>query len=221
MNTSLFLFLFFLSCLETQYNLLPAGWLWSAVINGFGGIHSASLCQIHNRYEGKDISNHKRNLVIAGGVALSVIVSPVVAAVTVGQWPTPPCFHCYRHCCFFVSVCSFPPQALAFPSCWLTSTAWCPSRCAVAEVVASPLGMAKEFGLNLMTKTKLTSAVEQLPPVRSSSPAPFRYPSSGVLNTSFAIDWSITKKVLVDRTTSIRTMTFVFQKCYKRNSNLI
>lgn len=47
--------------------------------------HSPSLCQIHNRYEGKDISNHKRNLVIAGGVTLSVIVSPVVAAVTVGQ----------------------------------------------------------------------------------------------------------------------------------------
>lgn len=46
---------------------------------------SPSLCQIHNRYEGKDISNHKRNLVIAGGVTLSVIVSPVVAAVTVGQ----------------------------------------------------------------------------------------------------------------------------------------
>jgi len=44
-----------------------------------------SLRQIHNRYEGKDISNHKRNLVIAGGVTLSVIVSPVVAAVTVGQ----------------------------------------------------------------------------------------------------------------------------------------
>lgn len=42
------------------------------------------FCQIHNRYEGKDISNHKRNLVIAGGVTLSVIVSPVVAAVTVG-----------------------------------------------------------------------------------------------------------------------------------------
>lgn len=40
--------------------------------------------KIHNRYEGKDISNHKRNLVIAGGVTLSVIVSPVVAAVTVG-----------------------------------------------------------------------------------------------------------------------------------------
>nr|XP_015804817.2 E3 ubiquitin-protein ligase RNF19A [Nothobranchius furzeri] len=40
--------------------------------------------KIHNRYEGKDISNHKRNLVIAGGVSLSVIVSPVVAAVTVG-----------------------------------------------------------------------------------------------------------------------------------------
>lgn len=31
------------------------------------------------------MSTHKRNLVIAGGVTLSVIVSPVVAAVTVGQ----------------------------------------------------------------------------------------------------------------------------------------
>ncbi|MED6231761.1 E3 ubiquitin-protein ligase rnf19a [Ataeniobius toweri] len=40
--------------------------------------------RIHNRYEGKDISKHKRNLVIAGGVTLSVMVSPVVAAVTVG-----------------------------------------------------------------------------------------------------------------------------------------
>ncbi|KAJ8334921.1 hypothetical protein SKAU_G00405600, partial [Synaphobranchus kaupii] len=40
--------------------------------------------KIYNRYEGKDISKHKRNMVIAGGVTLSVIVSPVVAAVTVG-----------------------------------------------------------------------------------------------------------------------------------------
>ncbi|XP_023819614.1 E3 ubiquitin-protein ligase RNF19A isoform X2 [Oryzias latipes] len=40
--------------------------------------------KIYNRYEGKDMSTHKRNLVIAGGVTLSVIVSPVVAAVTVG-----------------------------------------------------------------------------------------------------------------------------------------
>uniref|UniRef100_A0A1A8BYD0 RBR-type E3 ubiquitin transferase n=1 Tax=Nothobranchius kadleci TaxID=1051664 RepID=A0A1A8BYD0_NOTKA len=40
--------------------------------------------RIHNRYEGKDINKHKRNLVIAGGVTLSVIVSPIVAAVTVG-----------------------------------------------------------------------------------------------------------------------------------------
>ncbi|XP_059899140.1 E3 ubiquitin-protein ligase RNF19A-like [Gadus macrocephalus] len=40
--------------------------------------------KIHNRYEGKEVSKHKRNLVIAGGVTLSVIVSPVVAAVTVG-----------------------------------------------------------------------------------------------------------------------------------------
>ena len=41
--------------------------------------------QIFNRYEGKDSSKHRRNLVIAGGVTLSVIVSPVVAAVTVGK----------------------------------------------------------------------------------------------------------------------------------------
>ncbi|XP_053322025.1 E3 ubiquitin-protein ligase RNF19A [Spea bombifrons] len=40
--------------------------------------------KIHNRYEGKDVSKHKRNLAIAGSVTLSVIVSPVVAAVTVG-----------------------------------------------------------------------------------------------------------------------------------------
>ncbi|KAL4629971.1 E3 ubiquitin-protein ligase RNF19A-like [Arapaima gigas] len=40
--------------------------------------------KIHGRYEMKDISKHKRNLAIAGGVTLSVIVSPVVAAVTVG-----------------------------------------------------------------------------------------------------------------------------------------
>uniref|UniRef100_A0A4W5MAK8 Uncharacterized protein n=1 Tax=Hucho hucho TaxID=62062 RepID=A0A4W5MAK8_9TELE len=42
--------------------------------------------KIHNRYEGKDISPHRRNLVIAGGVTLSVIMSPVVAAVSVGQY---------------------------------------------------------------------------------------------------------------------------------------
>lgn len=48
-------------------------------------INKSSFSQIHNRYEGKDISKHKRNLVIAGGVTLSVIVSPVVAAVTVGK----------------------------------------------------------------------------------------------------------------------------------------
>ncbi|KAL0963305.1 hypothetical protein UPYG_G00304400 [Umbra pygmaea] len=40
--------------------------------------------KIHNRYEGKDVSHHRRNLVIAGGVTLSVIMSPIVAAVTVG-----------------------------------------------------------------------------------------------------------------------------------------
>lgn len=43
------------------------------------------IFKIHSRYEGKDVSKHKRNLAIAGGVTLSVIVSPVVAAVTVGK----------------------------------------------------------------------------------------------------------------------------------------
>lgn len=52
------------------------------------------LSQIHNRYEGKDISRHKRNLVIAGGVTLSVIVSPVVAAVTVGTLLSRLCYVC-------------------------------------------------------------------------------------------------------------------------------
>uniref|UniRef100_H3CUS2 RBR-type E3 ubiquitin transferase n=1 Tax=Tetraodon nigroviridis TaxID=99883 RepID=H3CUS2_TETNG len=40
--------------------------------------------KIFNRYEGQDSSRHRRNLVIAG-VPLSVVVSPVVAAVTVGR----------------------------------------------------------------------------------------------------------------------------------------
>lgn len=40
--------------------------------------------KIHSRYEGKKISKHKRNLAITGGVTLSVIASPVVAAVSVG-----------------------------------------------------------------------------------------------------------------------------------------
>lgn len=49
------------------------------------------------------MSKHKRNLVIAGGVTLSVIVSPVVAAVTVGKLvifftssilPSVPHLHC-------------------------------------------------------------------------------------------------------------------------------
>ncbi|KAJ8013415.1 hypothetical protein DPEC_G00053030 [Dallia pectoralis] len=40
--------------------------------------------KIYNRYEGKDMSPHRRNLMIAGGITISVIMSPVVAAVTVG-----------------------------------------------------------------------------------------------------------------------------------------
>ncbi|XP_070533930.1 E3 ubiquitin-protein ligase RNF19A-like [Ptychodera flava] len=40
--------------------------------------------KIHGKYEGKNISKHKRNLAITGGVTLSIIVSPVLAALTVG-----------------------------------------------------------------------------------------------------------------------------------------
>ncbi|XP_054855419.1 E3 ubiquitin-protein ligase RNF19B isoform X2 [Eublepharis macularius] len=40
--------------------------------------------KIHSRYEGKKTSQHKRNLAITGGVTLSVIASPVIAAVSVG-----------------------------------------------------------------------------------------------------------------------------------------
>lgn len=54
------------------------------ILNAFT-LNNGLSPQIFNRYEGKDSSKHKRNLVIAGGVTLSVIVSPVVAAVTVGK----------------------------------------------------------------------------------------------------------------------------------------
>ncbi|XP_060131852.1 E3 ubiquitin-protein ligase RNF19B isoform X2 [Zootoca vivipara] len=40
--------------------------------------------KIHSRYEGEKTSKHKRNLAITGGVTLSVIASPVIAAVSVG-----------------------------------------------------------------------------------------------------------------------------------------
>ncbi|XP_041933088.1 E3 ubiquitin-protein ligase RNF19B [Alosa sapidissima] len=40
--------------------------------------------KIHSHYEGKKTSHHRRNLAITGGVALSVITAPVIAAVSVG-----------------------------------------------------------------------------------------------------------------------------------------
>ncbi|CAF88028.1 unnamed protein product, partial [Tetraodon nigroviridis] len=40
--------------------------------------------QIHAHYDLKKSSRHKRNLAITGGVALSIITAPVVAAVSVG-----------------------------------------------------------------------------------------------------------------------------------------
>ncbi|XP_015204211.2 E3 ubiquitin-protein ligase RNF19B [Lepisosteus oculatus] len=40
--------------------------------------------KIHSHYEGKRVSKHRRNLAISGGVALSVLTAPVIAAVSVG-----------------------------------------------------------------------------------------------------------------------------------------
>ncbi|XP_048848739.1 E3 ubiquitin-protein ligase RNF19B [Brienomyrus brachyistius] len=40
--------------------------------------------KIHSHYEGKKTSLHRRNLAITGGVALSIITAPVIAAVSVG-----------------------------------------------------------------------------------------------------------------------------------------
>ncbi|KAJ8334750.1 hypothetical protein SKAU_G00403890 [Synaphobranchus kaupii] len=40
--------------------------------------------KIHSHYEGKKTSRHRRNLAITGGVALSIITAPVIAAVSVG-----------------------------------------------------------------------------------------------------------------------------------------
>ncbi|KAG7279957.1 hypothetical protein CRUP_025209, partial [Coryphaenoides rupestris] len=59
-------------------------WQLGTLVGAPVGIALIAGIAIHNRYEGKEVSKHKRNLVLAGGVTLSVIVSPVVAAVTVG-----------------------------------------------------------------------------------------------------------------------------------------
>lgn len=49
------------------------------------------LLQIHAHYELKKSSRHRRNLAITGGVALSIITAPVIAAVSVGKklWTRP------------------------------------------------------------------------------------------------------------------------------------
>lgn len=44
------------------------------------------MSQIHSHYEGKKTSHHRRNLAITGGVALSIITAPVIAAVSVGEY---------------------------------------------------------------------------------------------------------------------------------------
>lgn len=46
---------------------------------------TVSLLQIHAHYELKKSSRHRRNLAITGGVALSIVTAPVIAAVSVGK----------------------------------------------------------------------------------------------------------------------------------------
>lgn len=48
-------------------------------------LFAAPLLQIHAHYELKKSSRHRRNLAITGGVALSIITAPVIAAVSVGK----------------------------------------------------------------------------------------------------------------------------------------
>uniref|UniRef100_A0A3Q4N029 RBR-type E3 ubiquitin transferase n=1 Tax=Neolamprologus brichardi TaxID=32507 RepID=A0A3Q4N029_NEOBR len=57
------------------------GYLTSFVLNG---VRPSPLPQIHAHYELKKTSRHRRNLAITGGVALSIITAPVIAAVSVG-----------------------------------------------------------------------------------------------------------------------------------------
>lgn len=133
----------------------------------FTVIKRESRPQIHNRYEGKDISKHKRNLVIAGGVTLSVIVSPVVAAVTVGKSDL--FYFGPKH--VSVSCAGLPTkeglvlvsfQALEFPSCSPMSMGSSLSHCAAAEGVECLPGMAKECESSLMMKMTTLEVVWQL-----------------------------------------------------------
>lgn len=50
-------------------------------------VRPSPLPQIHAHYELKKTSRHRRNLAITGGVALSIITAPVIAAVSVGKKP--------------------------------------------------------------------------------------------------------------------------------------
>lgn len=65
-----------------------AGRRWSCSVRGHIKASlspSVSVLQIHAHYELKKTSRHRRNLAITGGVALSIITAPVIAAVSVGK----------------------------------------------------------------------------------------------------------------------------------------
>lgn len=62
---------------ETKTNLKKT-FIYLSVLN-------VLLLQIHAHYELKKSSRHRKNLAITGGVALSIITAPVIAAVSVGK----------------------------------------------------------------------------------------------------------------------------------------
>lgn len=127
--------------------------------------------QIHAHYELKKASRHRRNLAITGGVALSIITAPVIAAVSVGETRVPLLHHerlnpvhtgnasqTQSNRCDPACVAS---QVSVCPSCWPTCTAWCPSLCVGEEAVVSAEGRDEVYALTSM-KTTVPSQVRTL-----------------------------------------------------------
>uniref|UniRef100_A0A667YUH9 RBR-type E3 ubiquitin transferase n=1 Tax=Myripristis murdjan TaxID=586833 RepID=A0A667YUH9_9TELE len=61
--------------------------------------------KIHAHYELKKTSRHRRNLAITGGVALSIITAPVIAAVSVGKKHRVPIMLAYVYGVVPISLC--------------------------------------------------------------------------------------------------------------------
>lgn len=135
------------------------------------------LLQIHAHYELKKSSRHRRNLAITGGVALSIITAPVIAAVSVGEKLDRTLFELSLLLFLRLKVLttvsvSVPRQVSACPSCWPTCTAWCPSLCAEEEAAVSAEGRDEVYGSTLM-RTMVQSQVR----TRRTSTCPVQWSS--------------------------------------------